>query len=97
MARRLNSPTELSKLREKVWSEKARGKTTLNICAGTGCQAYGSEKVFQAFREEIKKQALDGKIEIKLTGCHGYCERGVIVVLFPEEICYLRVKPEDVP
>ena len=33
----------------------------------------------------------------KETGCHGFCERGPIVVIDPEEICYLQVKPEDVP
>jgi NADH-quinone oxidoreductase subunit F len=49
-----------------------------------------------AFVEEIKSSGLKGKVDIRRTGCHGFCERGPIVVIFPEEICYLGVKPEDV-
>jgi NADH-quinone oxidoreductase subunit F len=49
-----------------------------------------------AFVEEIKINGLEGKVDIRRTGCHGFCERGPIVVIFPEEICYLGVKPEDV-
>ena len=47
--------------------------------------------------DEIQKNGLKEKVAIRRTGCHGYCERGTIVVIFPQEICYLRVKPEDVP
>jgi NADH-quinone oxidoreductase subunit F len=50
-----------------------------------------------AFVEEIKSNGLEGKVDIRRTGCHGFCERGPIVVIFPEEICYLGVKPDDVP
>ncbi|KAF5437908.1 NADH-quinone oxidoreductase subunit F, partial [Candidatus Methanophagaceae archaeon] len=48
-----------------------------------------------AFVEEIKNNGLEGKVDVRRTGCHGFCERGPIVVIFPEEICYLGVKPED--
>ncbi|MCX5908610.1 MAG: (2Fe-2S) ferredoxin domain-containing protein, partial [Deltaproteobacteria bacterium] len=46
--------------------------------------------------EEMKKQGLDGKILLKKTGCHGFCERGPVVVLHPQEIFYQRVAPKDV-
>jgi NADH-quinone oxidoreductase subunit F len=57
----------------------------------------GSEEVGLAFIEEIERAGLRERIDIRRTGCHGFCERGTIVVIFPEEICYLGVKPEDVP
>ena len=69
----------------------------MTICSGTGCRAYGSVNVYDTFVAEIAKQGLGDKVTMRSTGCHGFCERGTIVVIFPEEICYLRVKPEDVP
>ncbi|MCK7471317.1 MAG: hypothetical protein MZU95_11450 [Desulfomicrobium escambiense] len=36
-------------------------------------------------------------MDIRRTGCHGFCERGPIVVIHPEEICYFQIEPKDVP
>jgi NADH:ubiquinone oxidoreductase subunit F (NADH-binding)/(2Fe-2S) ferredoxin len=67
----------------------------ISICGGTGCHAYKCEKVSEAFVEEIRKRDLEADIEVKTTGCHGFCERGPIVVIYPDDIFYQRVKPED--
>jgi len=69
----------------------------VTICLGTGCQACGGEKVYEAFADEIRKQGLEATVDIRRTGCHGFCERGPLVVIFPQEICYLKVTPADVP
>jgi len=63
----------------------------------TGCQALGVQKVLEAFNEEIKKQGLEGKVEIRETGCLGFCEKGPRIVIYPEEIYYFQVKATDVP
>ena len=94
---RLNSATDLEKLRQEILAHRDPNKPCVTICSGTGCHAYGSEKVADTFLNEIQSKNLQKKVDIRRTGCHGYCERGTIVVIFPEEICYLRVKPEDVP
>jgi len=94
---RLNSVTDLEKKRQEILAQRDAKRPCVTICSGTGCHAYGSEKVSEAFDKEIQKNGLKGKVDIRRTGCHGYCERGTIVVIFPDEICYLRVKPEDVP
>jgi len=94
---RLNSAAELEKLRQEILAQRDPNKPCVTICSGTGCHAYGSEKVAEAFINEIQSNGLKEKVDIRRTGCHGYCERGTIVVIFPKEICYLRVKPEDVP
>jgi len=94
--RKIKSVSELNKLRQKILSKKDSKKPCITICSGTGCRAYASEKVSSAFQEELKKQKLEKNIDIKRTGCHGFCEKGPIVVIYPEEICYLQVKPEDV-
>ena len=97
MAKRINSLDDLEQLRKRILSGRDPNKTRVTICGGTGCQAYGSEKVFQAFTQEVKGQGIDADVEIKATGCHGFCEKGVVIVIFPEEICYLRVRAEDAP
>jgi NADH-quinone oxidoreductase subunit F len=60
-----------------------------------GCEASNSEKVVEALVRELKKHGLTGKVDIKRTACHGFCERGPVMVITPQEICYLSVKPED--
>jgi len=94
---RLKSATDLENRRQEILAQRDPDKPCVTICSGTGCHAYGSEKVAQAFMDEIGRNGLKEKVDIRRTGCHGYCERGTIVVIFPQEICYLRVKPEDVP
>jgi NADH-quinone oxidoreductase subunit F len=59
--------------------------------------AFGAGDVIAAFKAEIEKQGLQADVDTKGTGCPGFCERGPVVVIYPEEICYLQVTPEDVP
>lgn len=92
---RLNSPAEL--LREEILAKRPPEKPCISICTGTGCLAFGARKVVEAFREEVKRQGLEGEIDIKETGCPGFCERGTLVTIYPEGICYFRVQPEDAP
>jgi NADH-quinone oxidoreductase subunit F len=62
-----------------------------------GCHGLDNGRVIKAFAEEIDKQDLKTKVDIRATGCHGYCEKGPMVVIYPGEICYVEVTPEDVP
>jgi NADH-quinone oxidoreductase subunit F len=59
--------------------------------------ATGANEVIAAFKAEISKKGLEATVDSKGTGCPGFCERGPVVVVYPEEICYLQVTPEDVP
>ncbi|MBL7062412.1 MAG: 4Fe-4S binding protein [Dehalococcoidia bacterium] len=94
---KINSPTELEELRQEILSKRDQNKSCITICAGTGCLALGSDRVISAFEEEIEKQALKTKVDVRGTGCPGFCEKGPIVVIYPEEICYIGVTPEDAP
>jgi NADH:ubiquinone oxidoreductase subunit F (NADH-binding)/(2Fe-2S) ferredoxin/NAD-dependent dihydropyrimidine dehydrogenase PreA subunit len=67
------------------------------ICAGTGCVANGSLKVKDALDKELLKRNLQDEIKVVLTGCNGFCAKGPVIVVYPEDIFYQQVKPEDVP
>jgi len=66
------------------------------ICGGTGCKASESGKIYNNFNSYINKYKLKGKVDILLTGCFGFCEKGPIVKIIPDNTFYIKVKPEDV-
>jgi NADH-quinone oxidoreductase subunit F len=94
---RLTTSSQLNLLRKEILARRDPGRLGITICSGTGCQAYASETVRAAFAKEIEKQHLEDKVELKATGCHGFCEKGPLVVIYPEGILYVQVKPQDVP
>ena len=69
-------------------------KKLVTICAGTGCRGYGCIKVKEELETEIKKQNID--VEVRATGCFGFCEKGPLVVVHPQKIFYQQVKEKDV-
>lgn len=94
---RVNSKAGLEKLRKEIQAKREPNKPCISVSSGTCGRAFGSERVYAAFEEEIKKRGLEGEIDVKKTGCLGFCERGTLVVIHPEEIFYTRVQPEDAP
>ncbi|MFZ3048683.1 MAG: NADH-ubiquinone oxidoreductase-F iron-sulfur binding region domain-containing protein [Desulfatirhabdiaceae bacterium] len=87
----------LDELRKQLETARSHGKKKLiSLCAGSGCGAYGTAKVHAALVEELTRQNLQEEIEVKLTGCHGFCEKGPIMVIHPEGIFYPQVKPDHV-
>ncbi len=94
---RINSAAELDALRKDILSRKDPEKPAIAICSGAGCHGLGNGGVIRAFEEDIKKHGLAGTVDIRATGCHGMCEQGPNVVIYPEEIYYVKVTPEDVP
>ena len=87
--------------------ERSRSSLNVLICAGTGCIASGSMKVYENLREECAQRGLqvyvglthhgdaEKSLHIKMSGCHGFCEMGPLVHIEPLGVMYVRVKPED--
>ncbi|MDY6911292.1 MAG: NADH-quinone oxidoreductase subunit NuoF [Chloroflexota bacterium] len=71
------------------------GKLTVLICQGTGCVSTRSDYITAELEKEIAANGLSDNVEVKLTGCHGFCERGPIVIVEPEGIFYCNVKEKD--
>jgi NADH-quinone oxidoreductase subunit F len=93
--KKVKTPQELKSFQEEIQNNRDPQKPCITICAGTGCLTYGSQKLVDNFRAEVEKQNLNGKIEIRATGCHGFCERGPLVVINPQKILYQRVGLDD--
>jgi NADH-quinone oxidoreductase subunit F len=93
----INSPVELEEFRKNILSKRDPNKPCITLCSGSACNASGSVDVAAAIEEEINKQGLSDSVDVRRTGCHGFCERGPIVVIHPEEICYFNIEPKDVP
>ena len=94
---RINSPEELEEFRKDILSKRDPKKPCITLCSGTACHATGSKKVAAAIEKELEKQGFKGDVDFRRTGCHGFCEKGPIVVIDPAQICYLLVTPEDIP
>jgi NADH:ubiquinone oxidoreductase subunit F (NADH-binding)/(2Fe-2S) ferredoxin/ferredoxin len=93
---RINSSAELEEIRKDILSSRDPNKPCITLCSGSACQATHCKKVAAALDLELEKQGLTDKVSLRKTGCHGFCEQGPIAVIYPEGICYLRVKPEDI-
>jgi len=97
LEKKMRSAAELENLRQSIISKKDPSRTCISVCGGTGCRASGAEAVFDALVDEIERRELQVTVELKETGCHGFCERGPVLVIRPKRIFYQRVKAEDVP
>ena len=94
---RITSSAELEQFRQGIVSKRDPNKPCITLCTGSACLASGSGEVVASLEREREAQGLRDEVEIRGTGCHGFCERGPIIVLHPEEIAYFQVQPEDAP
>jgi NADH:ubiquinone oxidoreductase subunit F (NADH-binding)/(2Fe-2S) ferredoxin/Pyruvate/2-oxoacid:ferredoxin oxidoreductase delta subunit len=95
--RKIKSISDLESWRKQIVAKQKKYKTVISVCGGTGCQAYDCQKVKGAFQREMRKKKIGEKVALKYTGCPGFCERGPLVTIYPQNIFYQRVKVEDVP
>ena len=91
----INIEQECIKAQELI---KKQGLRVL-VCNGTGCIANGSNEVMEKFKElgaDVGVLTHHDKITIVPTGCHGFCEQGVLVIIPDFDVTYVKVKPDDV-
>ncbi len=65
------------------------------VCGGTGCRASQSEQIIENLRIALAKNGLAEEVKVIRTGCFGFCEKGPIVKIIPDNTFYVQVKPED--
>jgi len=94
MKRKIKSLSELADLRKRIISNRDPNKPVVTICIGTGCTALGARKIVEVLLEEIKAQNLNDRVEVKETGCLGFCELGPRVILFLRGYHTLKSSPK---
>ena len=70
-------------------------KRDILVCGGTGCTSSDSLQIIENLKEEIEKAGLSDHAMVHLTGCFGFCAMGPIVKVYPDNVFYVHVKPED--
>ena len=70
-------------------------KRDILVCGGTGCTSSDSLQIIENLKEEIEKAGLSDHAMVHLTGCFGFCAMGPIVKVYPDNVFYIHVKPED--
>lgn len=103
----INNYSELIDLKNKYAHKlnlrKSRGMRTelvkernIMVCGGTGCKSSGSDEVINALNENIEKLGLKDSVKVIATGCFGFCARGPIMHIQPDNIFYTQVTEKDV-
>jgi NADH:ubiquinone oxidoreductase, NADH-binding (51 kD) subunit len=67
----------------------------LLVCGGTGCTSSGSLNLVDNLNESIERHGLSEEVQVVVTGCFGFCEKGPIIKVYPDDVFYVSVKPED--
>ena len=91
---KLKSPHDVKELRLCLEASETT-RPCISVCAGSGCKASGAENVLQSLHRELEKRGLQGMIDVKSTGCHGFCEKGPVMIVWPEKVFYHGVTQSD--
>lgn len=104
---RIENREILEQIRQTSKAQMENSKCRILICAGTGCLAGGSGKIYERMCELVKDNPDvevhfgpeiahgDGEIAVKKSGCHGFCEMGPLMRIEPQGILYTKVQLED--
>lgn len=99
-----NIAVEYSKklaMRTSNFSEEEKlahgGKRIITVCGGTGCKSSDSSRIIESLKTEIEIAGLTDEVQVSITGCFGFCEKGPIVMINPDNTFYVHVTPEDAP
>ena len=66
------------------------------VCGGTGCLSSQSGEIVEGLKKAIEDIGMQNQVQVVKTGCFGFCEKGPIVKILPDNTFYVQVKPEDV-
>jgi len=94
---KINSAKDLVDFRRIIIEKKDPLEPIIAVNVSTCSVALGALKVLETLKKELEKSGIKEKIRIKEVGCAGLCEQGPMVIIYPDEVYYFRIKPEDVP
>lgn len=94
---RINHPDELASWKSEILSARLPSKKTIIISSGTCGQASGSLQIIEAVNRELESKGLENTVDVKVTGCHGFCQLEPNLIVYPEGAFYKNLKPQDIP
>ncbi len=97
MSAELKTQADLDMLRDAATARRKKVTKTVTMCGGTACQASGSSNVIEALKAELQVKGLSESVGVRVTGCHGFCEQGPIMVIDPANILYCHISADDMP
>lgn len=95
--RRLTSIDEFYGLQGRLQDDRSERIPTIIIPAGTCGQASGANSLIRAAKRELLKRDLSEKINLRITGCHGFCELEPSILIEPHETFYPKLNSKDIP
>lgn len=93
--KRLKTVADYDRARKEAAAERNAYETRISIGC-TSCSAADGPALLEAFRAELARHGMTDKVLVRLSGCHGFCAQGPLVVFVPHRYCYVKVKPADV-
>lgn len=98
---KIKNQTDLEKLKKDILTKRTPSQIGITVCCGTGCTVSGAKDVLSEFEKQLLTLSPTGSgtqlsTNLLMTGCHGFCERGPLVVIRPQNIFYQQVKRDDV-
>jgi NADH-quinone oxidoreductase subunit F len=90
-------PSQLMEWKSDILANRPPVEKTVVVSSGTCGQASGSLLVIEALQKELEKKKLKNRVEVKITGCHGFCELEPNLIVYPDETFYKKLKPGDIP
>ncbi|MCP4667187.1 MAG: hydrogenase, partial [Deltaproteobacteria bacterium] len=94
--KKIKDPLDLETFQKSILGKRKPGEQVVKVCCSTGCRAGGSLDIIQSFQEELSNHGLGDKVQVKKTGCRGFCENGPVMVVEPEGTFYNKVEPGDI-
>ena len=92
---RIASEKDLTCIQQNIKKERKYRKEVI-VCGGTGCLSSGNDRILENLKKKIKDLGKEEEIRIVKTGCVGFCEKGPIVKILPDNTFYAEVTPDDV-
>ena len=92
----LRSAADLEQLRSSILDQRDPDRISIVTSVGTCGLARGSGEVAQSISEAVEDLDESSSVDVRVTGCHGFCQIEPVVVIYPERVLYQRVSPEDV-
>jgi NADH-quinone oxidoreductase subunit F len=93
---KLLSIGQMEWLRNKILAGTHEARPVIHVCM-TGCRAYGSAEIKEALEAEVKRQGFSRTVEVRATGCHGFCAKAPVIAIEPLGVQYQEVEPGDAP